>query len=266
MAASFFLTFREGLEAALIVGITLAALGKMDRKNLGTSVWQGVISAAILIIAMGLGLAWLGANLAGRAEQVYEGTAMLTAAALLTWMILWLQQQAGSMKQNLETGVEKASNVMSSKAALFGLSFLAVGREGLELVLFLTAIRPTAGGFQILLGAIAGLAVAIAIGWLIYKSSKRLSLRHFFNATNVLLILFAAGLVANGVHEFNEAGIIPAVVEHVWNTSMILKEGAPLGQFLAALFGYNADPSLTEILAYGIYLLGAAILRKSRNP
>ncbi|MGA9398088.1 MAG: FTR1 family protein [Anaerolineaceae bacterium] len=265
MIASLFLSFREGLEAALIIGIVLAALGKMNRKNLRYSIWQGTVAAVVLSIFIGLGLAWLGAKFEGRAEKIFDGTAMLTAAALLTWMIIWLQQQTRSMQQKLETGVEKASKLMGSRAALFGLSFLAVGREGLELVLFLTAIRMTAGGFQTLLGTILGLAVAIAFGWVIFISSKRLSLRKFFSITNFLLVLFAAGLVAHAVQEFNEAGIIPVVIEHVWNINMIVYESKPLGQLLAALFGYNANPSLTEILAYGAFLLTALIFWISRN-
>ena len=144
--------------------------------------------------------------------------------------------------------------------ALFWLSFLAVGREGFELVLFLTAVQMTSGAAQTFLGAALGLGSAVIMGWLLFASSKRLSLRKFFLVTNVLLVLFAAGLLAHGVHEFNEAGLIPSLVEHVWDLNPLLNEKQPLGLMLTALFGYNANPSLTEVLAYLAYLLGVGSL------
>ena len=122
----------------------------------------------------------------------------------------------------------------------------------------------TANGIQTILGAVLGLILAAVFGWVMFTSSKRLNLRYFFGITNVLLVLFAAGLLAHGVHEFNEAGLIPSVIEHVWNINPIVDESKAFGQFLVALFGFNGDPSLTEILAYGLYLVSAFFyLKKS---
>lgn len=266
MFASFLLALREGLEAALIIGIVLAALRKMARSNLSAAVWQGALAAIAVSILVGLGLNWLGAEVEGRAEEIFEGAAMLVAAALLTWMVIWLSRQAAGMQAELEAGVKKASSGERNRWALFGLAFLAVGREGFELVLFLTAVTMTTSPLQTWLGAVFGLASAVALGWLFFISTRRLSLRKFFGVTNVLLVLFAAGLVAHGVHEFNEAGVIPMGIEHVWNFNHILDEKGTVGQLLTALFGYNGNPSLTEILAYVLYLLGISVLWKRAYP
>ncbi len=266
MFASFLLALREGLEAALIIGIVLAALRKMDRKNLAVPVWQGTAAAVGVSILAALAFNWVGAEFEGRGEEIFEGSAMLVAAGLLTWMIIWMQRQSGNLHKQIENEVKEASRQKSSHWALFGLAFLAVGREGFELVLFLTAVEMTTDGLQTLLGAFLGLAAAGVLGWTLFNSSKRMSLRNFFNVTNVLLVLFAAGLVAHGVHEFNEAGIIPSVVEHMWNINPILDEKQPLGQIMTALFGYNGNPSLTEVLAYGLYLLAGVALWKKAAP
>jgi high-affinity iron transporter len=262
MLASFLLSLREGLEAALIIGIVLAALRKTNRSGLIPVVWQGVAAAVAASLVAGLLINWLGAEFEGRAEEIFEGVAMLAAAALLTWMIFWMRRQAVNQKKNLETGVSQAAQ-QSNRRALFGLSFLAVGREGLELALFLTATKLTSGGIQTLMGALLGLITAALLGWILFTSSKRLQLKQFFLVTNILLILFAAGLVAHGVHEFNEAGIIPSIVEHVWDINPILNDKQPVGQMLTALFGYNGNPSLTEILAYLGYFLGLGVLWKA---
>lgn len=266
MFASFLLSLREGLEAALIIGIVLAVLQKMDRNDLRPSVWQGVFTAVGVSILAGLVFTWLGKEFEGRGEQIFEGIAMLIASVLLTWMIVWMRRHSTDMQKKLEFDVQHATGKKSARFALFGLSFLAVGREGFELVLFLSAIKMTSNGVQTVSGAILGLLTAIVLGWLIFASSKRMSLRKFFNVTNVLLILFAAGLLAHGVHEFNEAGIIPSIIEHVWDINPILDETAPLGQILKALFGYNGNPSLTEVLAYGVYIVAAFILWKKVTP
>jgi high-affinity iron transporter len=209
----------------------------------------------------------MGAALEGRAEELFEGAAMLAAAVLLTWMILWMHQQAKAMQKNLETGVKKAAGGQGNPWALFWLSFLAVGREGFELVLFLLAVQAASGALQTYLGAALGLAAAVVFGWLLHTSTRRLSLRKFFLVTNILLVLFAAGLLAHGIHEFNEAGIIPSIVEHVWDVNPLLEEKSALGLMLTALFGYNANPSLSEVLAYLGYLLGVGLyLGRSRQP
>lgn len=133
------------------------------------------------------------------------------------------------------------------------MAFLAVIREGIELGLFLLAIRLTTNPFQEFLGAGLGVFSAALIGWVAFTTTRKLSLTQFFQSTNVLLALFAAGLVGLGIHEFNELGWIPMIIEHVWNLGSILPDQSTLGQLLKALVGYNSDPSLSQVIGYFVY-------------
>jgi len=252
MLASFLLSLREGIEAALIIGIVLGALRKLNRSEMEPAVWYGAVSAVAVSLLTGILLTAFGLSLEGAAEEIFEGIAMLLAAAVLTWMIFWMNRQARSIKGELEEGVNRATS-MGGTRALFSLAFLAVVREGIELALFLTAATFASDPQSTILGALLGLGAAILLGWGLFASTRRLNLRRFFQATGVLLILFAAGLVAHGVHEFNEVGWIPSVVEHIWDTNPIIDENSTLGLMLKALFGYNGNPSLTEVLAYLTY-------------
>lgn len=253
MFPAFLLALREGLEAALIIGILLGALRKLARPDLRSSVWSGVGAAVLLSLLVGLVLALLGVSLEGWAEELFEGTTMLLAAGILTWVIFWMNQHARHLRAELEQGVQRATSSRVSRRALFGLAFLAVVREGVELALFLVATSFALQTGGVLLGALLGILASVALGWLLFASTVRLNLRLFFQVTSALLLLFAAGLVAHGVHEFNEAGLIPAVIEHVWDVNPWLDENSFVGQMLKALFGYNGNPSLTEVLAYALY-------------
>ncbi len=155
----------------------------------------------------------------------------------------------------------------TGKRAVFFVAFLAILREGIELALFLTASVFATDTLQTLLGAMLGLGTAILLGWSIFAAIIRLDLRRFFQVTGFLLILFAAGLVAHGVHEFNEVGWIPAVIEHLWDVNAIVDENSTFGQLLKALFGYNGNPSLTEMLAYVAYFVAVFLgLRLANKP
>ncbi len=267
MFPSFLLALREGVEAALVVGILFGALRKLQRSDLAASVWWGVLSATgvSLLAALGLGLA--DANLEGTAEQVFEGLTMLAAAALLTWMIFWMQGQARFLRGKIESEVRQAVG-KSGKRALFGVAFLSVVREGVELALFLVAAGLASNPGPSWLGAAVGLAAAVLLGVILFASTRRLPLQSFFKVTNFFLVLFAAGLVAHGVHEFNEAGWIPSVVEHLYNLNPVLNEGSLGGQILSAIFGYNGNPSLTEALAYLVYfgVLFLSLVRIQHQP
>jgi len=199
----------------------------------------------------------------GRGEQIFEGIAMLLAAVVLTWMIFWMQRQGRHIQAELESDVRRAT-AAGSGWALFGLAFVAVLREGVETALFLTAAAFSATPMQTLTGGTLGLAVAVVLGWLVFAAGKRLNVRAFFRVTSVLLVLFAAGLVAQAVHEFQEAALLPALVEQVWDVNPILDEHSGVGTLLKALFGYNGNPSLLEVIAYGVYVavVGALGLRQ----
>jgi high-affinity iron transporter len=265
MFAAFLLSLREGLEAALVIGIVLGALRKINRPDLKPAVWAGVISAVIVSLLAGVLLTVLGMSFDGLGEEIFEGFTMLLAAGILTWMIFWMNRQGRYLRADVESEVQKSAVAGSQPRALFGLAFLAVVREGIELALFLTATGFVARAGQTLIGGLLGLAAAIVLGWLLFSTTLRLDLRRFFRVTGVLLILFAAGLVAHGVHEFNEAGWIPSVVEHVWNVNPWLDENSTFGSILKSLFGYNGNPSLTELLAYLAYFALIFVGLKRQN-
>jgi high-affinity iron transporter len=258
MFPSFLLALREGLEAALLIGIVLGTLRKMNREQLNSTVWIGAISAIFVSIVAAVVLNLLGAKFEGKAEEIYEGITMLFAAGVLTWMIFWMQRQARDIKSGIELDVRNAT-LQSGAKALFLLAFLAVVREGIELALFLTAAAITTSAQQTLIGAMLGLFTAIILGWMLFTTTAKLDLASFFKFTSVLLIFFAAGLVAYGVHEFNEAGIIPTIIEHVWDVNHVLDEKSTFGLFLKALFGYNGNPSLSEVIAYLAYFVVVAL-------
>jgi high-affinity iron transporter len=254
MLPGYFLSLREGLEAALIIGIVLGSVLRMHREDLIPTVWLGVFSATVLSLLVAVLLTFLGLHIEGNAEKIYEGSTMFLAAGILTWMVLWMSRQARNIRGELENGVQKAT-FENGKRGLFVLAFLAVLREGIELALFLVASVFASDVQQTLIGALLGVGTAILLGWSLFATTVRLDLRRFFQVTSILLILFAAGLVAHAVHEFNEAGWIPAIVEHVWDVNNLLDENSTVGVLLKALFGYNGNPSLSEALAYLVYFL-----------
>jgi high-affinity iron transporter len=265
MLASYLLSLREGIEAALIVGIVLGALRQIRREDLKPIVWLGVLSAAGISLVTAILLNLLGLSLEGAAEPIFEGLTMILAAILLTWMIFWMSRVGRTLKGRLEADVQRAAHIRS-KRALFLVAFVAVLREGVELALFLTATLFASDAAQTIVGAFLGLGTAILLGWSLFATTVRLDLRRFFQVTGVLLILFAAGLVAHAVHELNEVGWIPAIIEHVWDMNHILNEKSLLGQFLTALFGYNGNPSLTEVFAYFLYFIVVFFLSQTGKP
>lgn len=261
MLATGLITFREGLEAALIVGIVLGYLKKIGHLDRQGYLWGGVIAAAIASLGVALGLQAIGAQFRGRAEEIFEGTTMFLAVGVLTWMIFWMRYQGRYIKVALEQDVQVAVTA-GQNWALFGLAFIAVFREGVETALFLSAAAFVSAAANTLWGGLLGLGAALLVGYLIFATAVRLDVKRFFDVTSVLLLLFAAGLLAHGVHEFQEAGLIPVIVEHVWDINPILDEKSALGSIANSLLGYNGNPSLIEVLSYvGYYLIVLSTVR-----
>ena len=267
MVAAALIALREGLEAALIVGIVLGYLRKIGYLEGRKSVWLGVFAAVLASLGVALTIQLVGMELEGRAEGIFEGATMFLAVGVLTWMIFWMRYQARLIKTSLEQDVQQAVET-GTRWGLMLVAFIAVFREGVETALFLSAAAFASDGQGTLIGAALGLTAAILIGFLIYASTARLNIRLFFNITSVLLLLFAAGLLANGIHEFQEAGVIPTVNGQLWDTNNLLDENSSLGQMLKAVVGYNGNPSLVEVVAYFGYwiavLLGLRLWMESR--
>jgi len=257
MLPSYLLSLREGIEAALIVGILLGAVRQMKRLDLVPVIWWGTISAGVLSILSAILLTTLGLEMKDPGEVIFEGFTMLIAAGLLTWMIFWMSRQARTLKASLEADIQRASQF--GQCAIFFVAFVAVLREGIELALFLAASVFVSTSLQTMVGAFLGLGTAILLGWSIFASTVRLDLRRFFQVTGVMLVIFAAGLFAHGVHAFTEIHWIPSIVDRVWDLTAFISEQSTLGQLLGALFGYNPSPTLSEMIAYVAYFVAIGL-------
>jgi len=253
------IALREGVEMSIITGIVLAYLTQVGARRAHRWVWLGAGAAAAVSIGFLAVLIALDAKFQGATEQVFEGVAMFLAAGFLTWMIFWMLRQSRHLKGELQRGIQEALSRGGAAWGVFALVFFAVVREGVETALLLFA----APGEGKLLGTVIGLAIALAIGVLIYAFGRRIDLGTFFRVTGVVLVLFAAGLVTHGVHEFVEAGLVAGGPE-LFDLSGTLPDGAGAGAILRSLFGYSADPTLLEGIAYVAYYLVALVLWKSR--
>jgi high-affinity iron transporter len=266
MGAAFVIALREGIEAALIVSIVLAYLKQLGRTDRSRLVWWGTGLAVLLSAALGTLIFTVGADFEGTAEQVFEGLVTLTAVGVLTWMIFWMRRQGARIKSELQHKVDTA--LMAGGFALAALAFFAVLREGVETALFLfaaaegTAVEGGAVGAQ-LAGAALGLALAVVLGVLLYRGGIRMNLRSFFKVTGAILIVVAAGLFAYSMHELQEAGWFPVLEGHAFDLSSALPDDEGIGAVLRGLVGYNADPTVFEVLAWITYLgvVGALYLR-----
>jgi high-affinity iron transporter len=266
MLSGFLLAVREGFEAVLVLSIVLGVLHKMGRRELAPSVWAGTASAIVGSILIAVGLNLIGSAFSGPGEPLFEGSAMLLAAGVLTWMNFWMHKQSGPLANKIESQASLA-NLSRARKGLFFLSFLTVIREGAELSVFLLAVSLTASRIQELAGAVMGIAVAVLLGWALLSTSRRINIKLFFRYTNAFMILFAAGMVGLGTGEFNEIGWIPAIVSPLWNLERLLSDQSLLGQILHTLVGYTSSPSLTQVIAYLAYLgLLAGIILWRRRP
>jgi len=250
---AFLITFRETLEAALVVGIVLAFLNRTGNREYRKIVYWGILSGILLSTIFAFGFQWFLGGFSGKVEKVSEGFFSLAGAALITTLILWMARHRNvilSIESKVAASIKKANPM-----GVYLLILVSILREGIETVVFLESAGTMGNvGF---LSSVLGIAAALSLGYLIFFTSMRISLRAVFNVTNILLILFAAGLVAYGIHELQEAGMIPTIVEHVWDINGFIDENGYLGSVLKGTFGYNGNPSFIEVVAYWIYLLVA---------
>lgn len=268
-----FLALREGLEAILVVVIILLYLRKTNQRIYYKYVYLGIILATVASIVFAIIFSIAFGGFTGTLEMLFEGTAFIISGIFILTLVLWVSKEGPKMRENLEGRVE--DSIKTQK--MFSISvttFIIIIREGLELVLLTTGARSigSLNQFSVILGSIIGLAISILIGFLIFYGIKSINLRTFFKITNIMLILFAAGLITYGVHEFIEAGIINPIIEEVWNIKHILPESFPdgnpatpeflevIGALLKALFGYNANPALLEIIIYPVLLVSIGLI------
>jgi len=272
-------TFREGLEAALVIAIVASYLNRTGKRNLNNYLYSGVVAGVGASVLLGVTLSAVYGGLAGGFAEIFDGLASLTATVVLTYMILWMTRHAQTLRADLERKLETAITA-GQVLGIVALSFVAVFREGLETVLFMTtlAIADSSGTVT---GAIIASAAVVVLGLLLMKGIYRLDLNKFFQVTSVILIVFAAGLTGHGVHELIEAGEssgigLGVLGQHAFDinpprnpdgTYPLLHEEGAVGSVLAALVGYSGSPEWLRVIAYlGYWLtLGTYVLVTHRR-
>jgi high-affinity iron transporter len=265
MLATFFLMLREGLEAALIVGIIAAYLVRIGRRDALAKVALGVTAAIVLSVGIGVAVTLTIERLPVVVQDGLEGLAALLAVGVLTWMLFWMRRQGRALKGELEHGVDLAISD-GTTLALVGLAFVAVIREGVETVLFLIPILSFNGtGIDIVLGGVLGLVVAAGFGWAIFVAGVRVNLRRFFTVTGTVLIFVAAGLVAFAITEFGEAGLLTNTGV-AFDLNAVLPDRGALGSVLHGLFGYRSAPTPLELFGYVAYLIPVLALFVADRP
>jgi high-affinity iron transporter len=256
MLVPFLIMVREGVEAALIVGIIAGYLKSTGRGQWMPLVWVGIATAILLCLALGIILDLVSADFPQQEQELFAAIIGLIAVFLLASMVFWMRKAARSIKGELQHSIDEALGEHDGKAlALVFMVFLAVAREGLESVFFLLATFQQASGLDAPIGALAGVLVAAAIGYAIYVGTVRLNLRRFFRWTGVLILVVAAGLLAGSLRALHEAGWWNSLQETAFDLSHVLPTDGFLGSILSGIFGYVDTPTIGEVAVYVIFLL-----------
>jgi high-affinity iron transporter len=273
--ANYLIGLREGLEAALVVSILVAYLVKTDRRSLLPRVWAGVALAVGVALAFGFALFFGPRGLSFEAQEAIGGTLSIVAVGLVTWMIFWMARAARSLSGELRGQIDTAA-----EGSWFGLvlvAMLAVGREGLETALFLwsateAVTRDSGATWQPLLGAALGLATATLLGYLIYRGAISINLGKFFTWTGAFLILVAAGVLSYGVHDLQEAGILPGLDTLAFDVSGTIDPSSWYATLLKGVFNFSPQTTVLEAIAWVAYVVPVMTLfvrgarRRSSTP
>ena len=268
MLSTFIIALREGLEAALIVGILVAYVVRTDRKHLLKPLWAGVAVALVLTLGLGAILSFTSAELSDRGAELFAGVTSFIAVGLVTWMVFWMKRTARNLRNELHGKVDQA--LTGGPISLALVAFFAVAREGLETALFIYTNFKTVGAISsATLGLVLGLALAVGLGYLIYNRSVKINLSKFFTVTGVALIIVAAGVLSYGVHEFQELGWLPGADDFIWDVTPWIAKESVLASLLGGAIGFDTTTSWVQILAWGAYLTAVLLpylSNKSQSP
>lgn len=260
MLAALVIFLREGVEASMIIAILLAYLSRIGRRDHFRDVFAGVAAALLLATAGGVLAYETIRNYDGsRVQTIFETVTYLVAVAVLTYMTFWMRRHARSISTELRARTDAALDGRA-RWGMALLAFQAVGREGLETVIFTLAIVFSVSAAGALTGALIGLACALCIAFMIYKAGHKLNLGRFFTIIGVLLMVFAAGLLADSIQNLQELGWLPVLTTPLWHSARLLSQDSALGDVLHSFFGYSDAPTPLQIAGYVAYLAVAVAI------
>ncbi|PPK71443.1 FTR1 family protein [Actinokineospora auranticolor] len=248
------LGLREGLEAALVVSILLAYLVRTERRGALKWVWAGVAAAVLLSVLVGAVITFTSAHLPFEAQETFGGAMSLLAVVFVTGMVFWMRNTARKISGELRGKLSDA--VAIGPVAVVVVAFLSVGREGLETAVFFYATAQSAGRDSgPLIGFLIGIALAVALGWAIYRGAIKINLTRFFKITGVFLIFVAAGVLGYGLHDLQEAAVLPGLRSHAFDLSGPVPEDSWYGALLKGIFNYSAQTTKLQAWAWAIYVV-----------
>jgi len=257
--ANFLIGLREGLEASLVVGILVAYLVQTGRRDRLGTVWLGIASAVTLSLAIGAVLTFTSAQLSTAAQEGFGGVMSLLAVALVTWMIFWMRRTARSMKRELHGRLDRA--LAMGTGALVATAFIAVAREGIETALFVwSAVQSAGDGAQPLIGVALGLTLAGVLGWLLYRRAVTVNLGRFFTWTGAALVVVAAGVLAYGVHDLQEAGLLPGEDDLAFDLTGTISPTSIGATLVRGVLNLSPAMSWLSVLAWVAYLVPVMVL------
>ncbi|WP_328539080.1 iron uptake transporter permease EfeU [Streptomyces sp. NBC_00344] len=260
MFGNYLIGLREGLEASLVVCILIAYLVKTERRDALRPIWIGISTAVLVALAFGFALEFGSQELTFKAQEALGGSLSIIAVGLVTWMVFWMRRTARHLKTELHGKLDAA--LQMGTGALVATAFLAVGREGLETALFIwSSVHTSTNGTQApMIGALLGIATAVLLGWLFYRGAVRINLSRFFTWTGGMLVIVAAGVLAYGVHDLQEADFIPGLPSLAFDISSAIPPDSWYGTLLKGVLNFQPDPTVLQATVWVLYLVPALAL------
>ncbi|CAL9430865.1 iron uptake transporter permease EfeU [Streptomyces sp. enrichment culture] len=255
MFSNYLIGLREGLEASLVVCILIAYLVKTDRRDALKPIWTGIGVSVALALGFGCALEFGSQELTFQAQEALGGSLSILAVGLVTWMVFWMRRTARHLRSELHGRLDAA--LAMGTGALVATAFLAVGREGLETALFVWASVHAAsdGTPRPLLGVALGLLTAVLLGWLFYRGALRINLSKFFTYTGAMLVVVAAGVLAYGFHDLQEADFLPGLNDKAFDISGTIPPDSWYGTLLKGILNFQPDPTTLQVTVWLLYLV-----------